>query len=305
MAVDIGGTQLRVAIYAEEGVDAIVQKRIPTKSSDATSIERLMHLIQECLAEVDSVKGIGVAAPGPINPKAGILYSAPNIPGWVNLPLRSMIEDRFHIPVALGNDANMAALGEWKYGAGKSHHNVLYLTISTGIGGGVIIDDQLLLGECGLAGELGHVTILPDGPMCGCGHRGHLEAVSSGTGIANYVAEELAKGIASELSPQTRPNARDIGKAAVKGDPLAVAAFTRAGNYLGIALASFLHIFNPSIIILGGGVSRAGKVLMDPVIKAMDSNILSSAYMTDLTITTASLGDDAGLLGALALARSL
>jgi glucokinase len=305
MAVDVGGTQLRAAIYPEEGLSAIVQKRIPTKSSNASAIDRLMTLIEECKSEVDGIQGIGVAAPGPIDPRTGIFYSAPNIRGWENLPLRDIISDRFKVPVALGNDANMAALGEWKYGAGEGHHNVLYLTISTGIGGGVIIDDQLLLGEHGLAAELGHIVIMPDGPICGCGHRGHLEAISSGTGIANYVAEELARGVKSCLSLQPRPTARDISKAALDGDSLSLAAFTRAGTYLGIALAGFCHAFNPSIIILGGGVSRSGAILMDPVKKALEVNVISPAYLTGLILTTASLGDDAGLLGALALARSL
>jgi glucokinase len=303
IAVDVGGTQLRVATYTEEGVTPHQQARIPTKSSEGQAIDRLVDLIANLWPSHDKVAAIGIAVPGPTNPKLGILYSAPNIPGWENLPLRQLLEDRFGVPVNLGNDANLAVLGEWYFGAARGHHNVLYLTISTGIGGGVICDDRLLLGEDGLAGELGHVTVLPDGPLCGCGQRGHLEALSSGTGIAAFVVEELRKGRPSALKLNPAPNARDISQAAEMGDPLAVEAFARAGKYLGIAITNYLHVFNPSIVILGGGVSQSGSLLTGPMRAILETSALSAEYYKRLTITRAALGDDVGLLGALALAR--
>ncbi len=256
------------------------------------------------MAGEDRVCGIGIAAPGPINPQVGIIYSAPNIPGWEQLPLAQILQERFNVPTRLGNDANLAALGEWRYGAGKGHHHLLYLTISTGIGGGVICDDQLLLGHHGLAAELGHVTVLPDGPLCGCGHRGHLEAVASGTAIARYVAEQLAQGVPSSLAEFSNPTGRDISMAAENGDPLAKASLARAGTFIGYALADYLHIFNPSIIILGGGVSRSGPFLIEPLRTSIAQRIISPEYLHGLVITTAALGDDSGLLGALALAET-
>jgi glucokinase len=244
-----------------------------------------------------------MAAPGPTNPFVGVIYTAPNIPGWEKLPLAQIVSERFHVPAALGNDANMAALGEWRYGAGQGHHDLLYMTISTGIGGGVIIGDRLLLGVNGLAAEIGHVTVDPNGPMCSCGHRGHLEALASGTAIANYVNEQLANGVPSSLSEIASPTGRDISMAAEQGDPLAKSALSRAGTYIGKALADYLHIYNPSIIILGGGVSRSGSFVIEPLRAALAENIMSPEYMHGLVVTTAALGDDAGLLGALTLAQ--
>ena len=232
----------------------------------------------------------------------GVIHQCPNIPGWEKLPLVSILEKRFGVPVKLGNDANMAAVGEWRYGAARGHHNIIYLTISTGIGGGVILNDRLVLGAHGLAAELGHVTIDPDGPMCGCGHRGHIEAFASGTAIARYVTEQLAQGVASMLSEIANPSGRDITMAAEQGDPLAISALARAGTFIGLALANYLHIFNPSIVILGGGVSKSGNFLLEPLRASLAKHILSPEYLNGLVITTAALGDDAGLMGALALA---
>lgn len=304
IAVDIGGTQIRVALYPKGDRRPIKQKRIPTRGKDESALERLIGLVAELWPADDTVCGIGIAAPGPINPKLGIIYSAPNIPGWERLPLVQIVHDRFKVPTKLGNDANLAALGEWRFGAGQGHHYLMYLTISTGIGGGVIMDDHLLLGYHGLAAELGHVTILPDGPVCSCGHRGHLEAVASGTAIGRYVAEQLAQGVPSSLSHSSNPSGRDISLAAEQGDPLAKSALSRAGSFIGWALGDYLHIFNPSMIILGGGVSRSGPFLMEPLRTAMAERVISPEYLQGLVITTAALGDDAGLLGALALAET-
>ncbi len=305
IAVDIGGTQMRAAVYDDDDLTPIVVDRISTRHPSATPIERLYSLITSIWPKNHEITAIGVAAAGPLDPYAGIIREAPNIPGWIDVPLRSNLEERFNVPVAVGNDANMAALGEWKYGAGQGHHNLIYITVSTGIGGGVIVADQLLLGAHGLAAELGHVTIVPDGPMCGCGFRGHLEAFSSGPAIARWAAEELKKGSPSILSTIPELTAKAVGQAALKGDNLAKAAIARSGKYLGMALANYLHIFNPSIIIIGGGVSQTGTLLMEPMRISMQENTFSRYYLEDLTLTTASLGDEVGLVGALALAHSI
>ncbi len=304
IAVDVGGTQIRVAVYQKGEQRPVKQKRIPTQGNHETPLERIMGLIAELWPVNDHVCAIGIAAPGPINPQLGIIYSAPNIPGWERIPLAQLIQERFNVPTRLGNDANMAALGEWRYGAGQGHHYLLYLTISTGIGGGVIMDDRLVLGYHGLAAELGHITVLPDGPICGCGHRGHLEAVASGTAIARYVGEQLAEGVPSSLSKIANPTGHDISLAAGQGDELAVSALARSGTFIGYALADYLHIFNPSIIILGGGVTKSGPFLMEPLRKAIAERVISPEYLNGLVITNAALGDDAGLLGALALAEA-
>ncbi len=167
------------------------------------------------------------------------------------------------------------------------------------------MDDRLLLGEHGLAAELGHVTVVPQGPLCGCGQRGHLEAVASGTAIARYVAEKIAVGFPSSLASVPNPSAKDISMAAAKGDDLAIRAFEHAGTYVGYALADFLHMLNPSLVILGGGVAGAGQLLIEPLKAALPERIMNRAYIENLTITTSALGDNAGLMGALALARTV
>ncbi|MEJ5314280.1 ROK family protein [Anaerolinea thermophila] len=305
IAVDIGGTQLRAALYPEGEQKAVSQKRIPTQARDQSAVDRLLELIKTVLPAHGKVKAIGMAAPGPLNPKTGILYAAPNIPGWVNLPLAQIVQDRFKIPTLLGNDANLAAMGEWKFGAGRGYQHLLYMTVSTGIGGGVIEDGKLLLGYKGLAAEIGHITVDPSGPLCGCGQRGHLEALASGTAIARYVTEQLARGVPSSMAELSTVSARDVSLAAEQGDPLAREALARAGGYLGRAIADFLHLFNPQIVIIGGGVSRSGKYLLDPLREAIAAYVISPEYLHGLVVTTASLGDDAGLLGALALAQTV
>ncbi len=303
LSADIGGTRLRAASFAAEGVKPLRRAALPTHG-DEPVLERLKRLLRSVQPDGGALLGIGVASPGPLDPVRGVVLEAPNIPGWRNLPLKTLLEAEFGAPVAVDNDANLAALGEWRYGAGRGHHHLLYLTISTGIGAGVIVNDRLLHGACGLAAELGHVTVAPDGPLCGCGQRGHLEVVASGTAIARMAAEALAAGKASALAALPHaPTAADVAAAAQAGDPLARRIFAEAGAHLGRALADFLHIFNPSVVILGGGVVQAGDVLLRPLKDALSAHVMTPAYLDGLTLTTAALGDDAGLLGALTLAR--
>jgi glucokinase len=301
VAVDIGGTQIRAATYTLGNTKALKVTKIPTKSSDSQPYDRVVRAIASIWPASESVSCITAAIPGPLDPETGIVISAPNIPGWEHFPLAQKLQERFSVPVYLGNDANMAAMGEWRFGAGQGHKHVLYFTISTGIGGGVIADNQLLTGWRGLATELGHVILEPDGPLCGCGKRGHFEALASGTAIARYVNEQLAAGVNSQLKPSPSLGARQVADAAREGDTLAIEAFARAGKYIGLALANYVVTFNPSIVIFGGGVSFSGDLLFAPMRTALKENVMDLAYIDGLEITTAQLGDDAGLLGALAL----
>jgi glucokinase len=180
----------------------------------------------------------------------------------------------------------------------------VYLTISTGIGGGIIINNNLISGAGGLAGEFGHITILPDGPICSCGQLGHLEALSSGTAIAKYVEEKLAQGVVSTIKPNSELTAYEVSLAAQADDSLAQEAQERAVKYLGLAIANFIHIFNPSMIVLGGGVLNFGKKFMEQIQKAVERSVISNEYIKDLKITRAKLGDNSGLMGALALAHT-
>lgn len=301
IAIDIGGTRTRVACYPETGHEPLYINRIHTHDNDKPILERIIDLVESSWPNNSNVLGIGAAAPGPVDPFAGIVIEAPNIPEWDHLPLKKILEERFNVPVKLGNDANLAALGEWKFGAGRGHHHLIYITVSTGIGGGIIVDDKLLLGIQGLAAELGHITILPDGPVCSCGHPGHLEALASGTAITQWVADELKQGASSILSNVSTLSAQKIADAARNNDKLARSGFSRAGKYLGIAIANFLHIFNPSAIIIGGGVSQSGDLLIKPLEQTLKEHILSPKYLNELSIGVSPLGDDVGLMGALAL----
>lgn len=292
---------MRAAVFPKGSEAPSSQIRIRTYEDGTTSLDRLIELIRQITPTDETIESIGIAAPGPLDPKTGIILAAPNLPEWVGVSIPQRLKEAVGAPAFLGNDANLAGVGEWRYGAGRGHHNLVYLTVSTGIGGGVISDDHLLVGAHGLGAELGHVTILPDGPICGCGQPGHLEALASGPAIAKFVAGQLEAGRSSSLSGT--PDTKAISQAAREGDALAEEAFQRAGHYLGLMIANYLMIFNPTIVILGGGVSLTGDLLLDPVQKTVRESVLSSHYLEDLVITQAALGDDAGLYGALALAR--
>jgi len=301
IAIDIGGTQLRVAVYPQDGTVPIKVQRAPSLGMEAGVFERLTVLIDSVWPD-EPVDIICAAVPGPLNPYTGIIIETPNIPAWTNYPLADLLSRKYNVPAFIGNDGNLAVLGEWLYGAGKGHHDIVYLTISTGIGGGVVCGDKLIEGFRGMATELGHITVLPDGPVCSCGARGHLEAVASGTAIAKYVSEQIAAGRKSSLASGVL-SARQISEAAALGDGLARDAFARAGEFIGQATADFLHLFNPSIVIFGGGVTLSGALLLDPVKDSLRRHIMDESYLDGLVITTAELGDDAGLLGSLAQAH--
>jgi glucokinase len=303
IAIDIGGTQIRTAAFQEDSQEPYKHERAATHAKNGTVFDRLRAAIEAVWPEDGKVTSIGMASPGPLDPHAGVILKTPNIPEWDGFPVVDKLKEHFQVPVRLDNDANLAALGEWRFGAGQGHSDVLYLTISTGIGGGVIIDNRLLQGYHGLAAELGHVIVLPGGPMCGCGYRGHLEALSSGPSIVRYVNQQLAGGVQSSMKHDPKLTARKVAEAAKAGDILARSAFERAGKYLGIAVASFLHAFDPSIVIFGGGVSQSGDLLFKPFEKSLHEQVINPKYLENLKIATAALGDNAGLMGALALAQ--
>jgi glucokinase len=302
VAVDIGGTHIRAAAYEENSIIPFRHQRTRSHGTESGVFDRLVKTI-ESIWQAGAVDAIGIASPGPLDPHTGTVLDTPNIPEWENFPVAPKLSEHFGVPVYLDNDANMAALGEWQYGAGTGHSDLVYLTISTGIGGGVISSGTLLQGFHGMGAELGHMIVDANGPVCSCGHRGHVEAFCAGPAIARYVCEQIDAG--QKTSVQTQPNlsAAQVADAAFQGDELAIAAFERAGSYLGMAVANYLAIFDPSILIFGGGVSQAGELLFKPFRESLRQHVFHPHYLDDLIITKAALGDDAGLLGALALAR--
>jgi glucokinase len=308
VGVDLGGTQLRAALSDASGR---IYRRLaePTKAVEGVEavLSRLKDLLRQTMAGVPptEIEAIGISAPGPLDPRAGVILTAPNLPGWNEVPLRHIIAAEFGYPTYLGNDANLAALAEGRFGAGRGLKDFIYITVSTGIGGGVITDGRLLLGERGLGAEVGHMTLEANGPRCNCGNIGCLEALASGTAIAREATLRLSEGCSSLISDMvqgdlSRVTGQTVYEAAQKGDPLAHEVFARAGFYLGVGLVNLLYLFNPSRIILGGSVMKAGDLILNPVWEVVRRRI-SRFYWERLSIVLADLGDDVGLLGAVAL----
>lgn len=303
IAVDIGGTTMRAACYTDFNLEPLAIRKLPAEYDVKPALMQVIDLVHSVLPVDSQLIGIGVSAPGPVDPFSGIVIRAPSIPDWFEFPLQHHLGETFHVPVKIANDANAAALGEWKYGAAQGVNDFIYLTISTGIGGGIISGGKLILGRQGLAGEFGHTTVIPDGPLCSCGRRGHLEALASGLSIARWTEAQLEGGAESTLPGGTSLTSKQIAQAAIAGDSLARRAFERAGTYLGEAISNFINIFNPAMVILGGGVSFSGELLLAPIRKVLANQVYSHHFLDDLVLTTAALGDDAGLFGAFELAK--
>jgi glucokinase len=309
VAVDLGGTQIRAALC---GADGQIFRRVARLTVAKEGLEAVVGRIYDTIAEaigdapLADVTGIGIGAPGPLNPVTGILLEAPNLPGWREVPLRTLVSERFGRPTYLGNDANVAALAEYRYGAGRGIRHMIYLTISTGIGSGIIVDGRMLLGAEGLAAEAGHMIIVPDGPACGCGAHGCLESVAAGPAIARDVVTRIRAGKKSRVTKLVdgdlgKVDAKVVNTAAQLGDKVAIAAYRRAGTYLGIGIANLLRLFNPRMVVLGGSVTKSGPLLFDPMHEAIRAHALPF-YWEGLAVAPAALGDDVGLLGAAALA---
>ncbi len=306
VGVDLGGTDLRTVLADQEGR---FLGRVEEKSRGEEGVEAVIGRIVSSIERVTAGRArpvsVGVAAPGPINSRTGVVSQTPNLPGWKDVPLGRIIEERTGIPAALSNDANVAALGEFEYGAGRSVRHMIYITVSTGIGGGIIVDGELLEGQSGAAGEVGHVVIDPNGPKCGCGKYGHLEALASGPAIARRAREAIENGhptIIPEVARETglEVTAEVVAEAARRGDELARDILALAGRLLGYGIVNLIHIFNPQMVVIGGGVSNAGDLLFAPMRRVVDRGLMP-VFKEDLEIVRAELGDDAGLYGAVAL----
>ncbi len=306
VAVDLGGTQLRAGLGTESrGIVHRVTARTDHSEGPDSVLRQVAAMAEAVLSDTDTrhadIRRLAIAAPGPLRPDRGVVYDAPNMPGWHEVAIVRELERLTGIPVVAVNDANAAALGEHTFGAGRGYRHVVYLTVSTGIGGGVIVNDQLLEGWHGTAGELGHMTIDRNGPECVCGNVGCLEALASGTSIARRFRERRMAGEPSLLPPGA--GAAEISAAASAGDPLAADVFQGAAEDLGHGVVNAIHIFSPEIVIIGGGVSQAGIALFEPV-RAVVAARAMAIPRQDVRIEPAALGDNAGLFGALARAMN-
>jgi glucokinase len=291
LGIDLGGTQLRAALVSKAGE---VLKRAAVATDVAGGPIAVVAQMQKLANDVGfselalSIKAVGVSAPGPLDSDTGTIIDIPTLPGWAGFPLRRMLGDKFLRPVALENDGIAAAYGEWKFGAGQGFANLVYVTVSTGIGGGVVMDGRLMRGHRGMAGHVGHMMIAREGPACACGGVGCFEALASGTAFGQA---GRAKGFESGEA---------IVAAARNGDATALELVAGEADYLGYGFASLLHLYSPQRLIMGGGVSRALDLML-PQIRAQITQTAMPPFRT-VELVPAMLGDNSGLVGAAGLA---
>lgn len=306
LAIDIGGTKLAAGIV-DAGGAILARGEVPTLASEGPErvLHRIVRLAEDVLGKpgvsAHAIHRIGIGCAGPVDRQAGLILNPPNLPGWIRVPLVERIEKALRRPAVLENDANAAALGEFRYGAGKGASSLVYLTVSTGIGGGIILDGRIWHGLKDGAGEVGHMTLVPDGPICGCGNRGCLEALASGPSIARRAREALATGRPSRLREAGDFTAADVVRLAHEGDALAAEVWEETVKYLGLGVAAIVTILAPERVVIGGGVTRAGDLLFGPLRREVRRRVKLVA-VESIPILPAALGPDVGILGAAAVA---
>jgi len=312
LALDFGGTKLAAATWrrrdAQDKEFAWVASVLLSPTNDATADREVMLRICDEVLAGEAPAAVGVSFGGLVQQKQGKVVRSHHVRGWEGFPLKEWLENRFKVPVVVDNDANVAAFGEWQFGAGKGCETLLYVTVSTGVGGGWILGGQIYHGRDGLAGEIGHMPILKDGPLCTCGRRGCVEAFASGQAIARHASEIMAAQPAIETSLRTISGhdsmtltAEAVAQAVAAGDKLATKILREAGEALGRGIACAISLMNPDRVVLGGGVTKAGAQYLRWVREETRLNLLP-ALTADIVLAV--LGDEAPLWGAIALAEA-
>ena len=314
IGIDLGGTKaLAGAVGADNAI--IGQAKISTRKK--RDPETLLADVAACARSAvenagipfSSVQAVGIGVPGPIDPETGAVGNAPNL-GWLNVPVKAILERELGLPVAVGNDVRVATLGEHQLGAGQGKSRVVTFFVGTGIGGGVVVDGKLYTGAHNAAGEIGHTFVAPGGPCCGAGHSGCLEAMASRTAIQRDILNAVKQGQKTALTHIVAGNlanlkSSDLAEALAQDDKVTKRVLKRAAEYLGYGIASAVNLLDPDIIILGGGVVEAlGETFINWAIKVARPNYICEAAR-DTPIVGAALGDDAGMLGAALLARDV
>jgi glucokinase len=303
VGVDLGGTQVRAALVDDAGtVIRRAATMTDTQGGPEAVIGQIAGLVDAVLADEEraSVVGVGVAAPGPLDDERGLALAIPTLRGFVDLPLVAMLAERLRLTVKLGNDGLAAVLGEWRFGAGRGFSNLVYITVSTGLGGGVVADGRLLRGRRGMACHVGHMTVVADGALCACGNRGCWEAHASGTAFAQEARRRAAGAASSALSAHgERIDAGLVFEAARQGDALASAIVAEEADMLGLGIVNLLHLYSPERVVIGGGVSN-GFDLLHPGIVARVVRTAMPPFR-DVPIVRAELAGNSGLVGAAAL----
>jgi len=306
IGIDIGGTTVKVALFEVKG-ECLAKWSIPTDKTNSglnivPDINETVHKkIDELNLDKKDFVGVGVGVPGFIDYETGAIAHAPNIPWNKNYPLKHELEKALDLPVELENDANLAAMGEMWLGSGKGKQDVVMVTLGTGVGGGIIVNENIVRGSNGMGGEIGHIFSKDNGITCGCGKEGCLETIASATGIVRIgeekIKEYLDATILYDIKQQKgKLDARDVFDAASNGDSYALEAVEESMKYLGIALSHIIHANNPEVVVIGGGVSKAGAFLLEQVQKQVKKYTLPRAYQA-ITFELATLGNEAGVIG--------
>ena len=307
VGVDLGGTKIATALLNRNGE---VLRQVRYQTTQFKSASEVIDCIVQSIAEVRGdlpILGIGVASPGTVDMQKGVILNGTNLPEWIEIPLQHEIKKRTGVRVKVVNDANAAAWGEYYAGAGKKSKTMVYVTISTGIGSGIVLDGKLLLGSNSFAGELGHTMIDQKGPRCSCGQFGCWEAYASGTAIARFATDAASRNysLITELAAEegTSIGAKHLFKAASLGDIVACEIVDEVTSYIASGLKNVVHTFNPDCIVIGGGVSLAGDALFKPVLEKTKSLVMGP-YRDTFKLIAATLGDDVGVVGAATLCFS-
>jgi glucokinase len=307
IGIDIGGTKIAGALVDAEG-QIVLEERVPSPAGDPEAMVDAVVGLIERLSANHEVIGAGVAAAGFIDADQSTIIYAPNI-SWRNEPFKAKLEAKLSIPVIIENDANAAGWAEYKYGAGRGYKHMIMLTIGTGVGGAVIADSRMLRGGFGIAGELGHIRVVPDGLLCGCGQHGCLESYASGSALLRAAKELAASGdpegarlreIEAEAGKLT---GLEVYQAILEGDAGALRILGDLGSWLGQAIGSLVAVLDPEVVVIGGGVSAAGDLLLNPIREAYLAHLPARGYRPELKITAAEFVNDAGVVGAADLVR--
>ncbi|MBD7916390.1 ROK family protein [Clostridium sp. Sa3CUN1] len=303
IGVDLGGTKICTALVKLDG-SVVKEYTIPTEAykGEEVVLNKILSTIDKVIEEIDinEVQSIGIGSPGPLDIEKGLIVYTPNLP-FKNFNIVKPIVDRYKIDTYLDNDANVATLGEFLFGAGKGSKNMVFITVSTGIGGGAIINGRLFRGSTSNALEIGHATVMKGGPRCGCGNTGCSEAVASGTAITKRAKEAVESKVETSLKNYEEVTTKEVFLEAERGDRVAKDILNEALSYLGITVTNMANIFDPDKIIIGGGVSQAGQIVFDKIEEEMSRRCLRTIY-DNCKVEKALLGGKAGVLGAAALA---
>jgi glucokinase len=311
LGIDIGGTKILTAVVNSRGeILSSDERATPVTKSREVVIQSIVDsadcVLKQSSGAISDISAVGIGAAGISNPEAGVLFTSPNLPALRNVLLRDILQERLGKRTFLTNDANAAALGEFYFGAGRGVRNFIYITISTGIGGGIIIDGKIYAGAIGVAGEVGHMTIDDNGPVCSCGNRGCWEALASGTALAREARQRVMEGVKTSILECAQGDAATITaqvvhRAAEQGDSLAKELIARTGYYVGVGLGNLINIFNPELIVIGGGLSNIGDMLLKPAFEVAGERAFKEAYQS-VRFASAELAGNSGVLGAAAFA---